>query len=190
MPVDAGTCGDLVRACRDVATSSGGCGISKYVPISQAFGPLLTLATVIVGWAWVSKDNNKRESRKELRANLNEIRELVLSIEATARTYLQRPPTDEETHHLGFQIRRDLQHLAGRLATLKAWNETFVFDNEMLGYRSCITGKDFDTKARKARAFDDQLFLEICNSGQNLIDTIERAFAEKYSDRPNRPRKG
>lgn len=178
--MDAGTCGDLVRACRDVAASSGGVGVSKIIPFSQAFAPLLTFATVVVGWLWVSKDNNKRESRKELRANLNEIRELVLTIEGAARTYFQKPPADEEGHRLGFQIKRDLQHLAGRLTSLKICDKTLVFDNEMAGYRSCITGRDFESNAREVRHYDDLLFLEICNSGQSLIDTIERAYAQKY----------
>src|SRR5205823_2955080 len=66
--MDAGVpCADVVRAWRDVVTAAGsvdGGWVRAIVPFSQTFGPVLAFVTIVIGWRWVSRDNNKRESRK------------------------------------------------------------------------------------------------------------------------------
>jgi hypothetical protein len=176
-------CADVVRACRDLVAAAGpvdGGWARAMLPFSQALGPLLAFVTIVIGWGWVSRDNNKRESRKEIRANLNDIRTLTLQIEVSTRAYFQKPSGNEEAALLSITIKRDVQYLAGRCTALKACDPAMSFDGLLAAYRRCVTGNDFDSKERPARPHTDMIFLEIGNAGQCLIDAYERAFAAKY----------
>jgi hypothetical protein len=181
--MDAGACGDLLRACRDAiapAAPSGTTWVQKIVPFAQAFGPVLAIAGVVGGWIVISRDNNKRETRKEIRAQINDIAKLIRNIEDSARSYFQLAPATSEAARLSLAIRRDLQHLAGQLTALKPRHEALNFDLLLLAYRRSITGGEFDSQARVARSHRDILFLEIGNNAHCLIVALEEAFAKNF----------
>jgi hypothetical protein len=182
----ATSCGEIASACARLCAGannadSGGGWARTMIPYSQALGPLLALVAIVAGWIWVSRDNNRRESRKELRVHLNEIRELIGHVEDAANSYFRKAPTDDESRSLSVKIKRDLQHLGGRLATLKACEKTFNFDAHLMAFRASITDGDFDSNARAVRSHTDRIFLEICNAANSLIEATEDAFARKYS---------
>ena len=182
--VDGGVpCAETVRECREIissATRPESGWVTKMIPFSQAFGPLLAFATVVFGWRWVSRDNNKRETRKEVRGHVDDIVVLIRALEASAVSYFQSAVDSDEARRLSIAIKRDLQHLAGRFAALKPRHKALNFDRLLADFRWSITGGDFDAKARGTRSANDPFFATILNSGQCLIDAMETTFAVKF----------
>ena len=54
------------------------------VPVAQVFGQVIGWLVIVIGWRFISRDNDRRERRKEVRALLTEIRSAILSVEAEA----------------------------------------------------------------------------------------------------------
>jgi len=154
--------------------------VRQMVPYSQAWGPVASVILVALGWVWISRDNDRRESRKEIRTELNDLRDLIRDIEMSARSYFRTTPDDPESDRLSSLIKRSLQTLAGRLIAIKLRWKELDLDSDLTSFRRRITSGDFDSRQRRAISSTDLLILEIENAGQSLIDAIERAFATSF----------
>jgi len=173
----AGICRSLIDP--NAGLEGGRSWLQSAVPFSQAFGPLLSLVAIAVGWFYVSRDNDKREGRKELRELLNHIRTQVLKLEELAHDYFHKGPA--ETRALAMDIKREMQRLADLLMTLKGRDPKFKFDSQLATFRSVVTGSDFDSAAREIRQCTDRLFLEITSASLGLTSELERIFCESYA---------
>jgi hypothetical protein len=148
------------------------------IPFAQAFGPAIGWGLVIWGWKIVSKDNNSRERRKEVRALINEARSITLNIERCAYAYYQKEHKD--SFELSMEIKRELQHLAKMLASIKRINTGLDFDAPLLAFRQKVTSHDFDDSRRIPRNHSDRLYLEISTAALDLIDSFEDKFGAAY----------
>lgn len=140
--------------------------------------PILQLIVIVIGWFVFSKDNNRRERRKEIRALLNEIRAKISEIEALALSYYCSHP--ENSIPTGMKIKQELQRL-GNLGTLcLRLNPAFSISTEIMHFRQKVTGGDFESVDRKKRTEDHELFIVITQAGIALTYALEDAFARAY----------
>lgn len=149
------------------------------VPVAQVFGQVIGWLVIVIGWRFISRDNDRRERRKEVRALLTEIRSAILSVEAEAYEYWGMPATGSEK--VARKIKRDLKHLAGMVMTLKGLNPKFDLDNLLNKYRQDLTGSDFEGSSRPARPSNDGLFVEISQSAVELTSAMNEFFRQSYS---------
>lgn len=148
-------------------------------PVAQVFGQVISWLVIVIGWRFISRDNDRRERRKEVRALLTEIRSAILSVEAEAYEYWGMPATGSEK--VARKIKRDLKHLAGMVTTLKGLNPKFDLDNLLNKYRQDLTGSDFEGLVRPARPSNDGLFVEISQSAVELTSAMNEFFRQSYS---------
>jgi hypothetical protein len=104
-------------------------------PYVQAVGQLITWVLVIAGWYWVSRSNDRRETRKELRSLIDGTRSLIGAIESTAYEYYGLSVDEAATR--GMFLKRDFARLARRLSTLKAANPAFDHETQLVAFRQC-----------------------------------------------------
>ena len=149
------------------------------VLLAQVHGPAIGWAVLFGGWYFLSRDNDRRERRKEVRALLNEIRNSILSVEDQAYEYYNTHA--QASQKLARKIKRDLKHLAGMITTLKNLNPNFDLDNLFNQYRQNLTGHDFESAARTERSPNDALFAEISESAVQLTSAMETMFQKSYS---------
>lgn len=152
--------------------------LKSLAPIAQIVGQTITWLLVIFGWFVVSRSNDRRETRKELRALVDAIRKATIEIETAAHEYFRVEAAS--SGHQGMILRRDILRLSGLLTTLKAADPRFDIGQSLMEFRQTITGGDFDSAERKARVPADRLFLEISSAAQTLLENLESAFAQAY----------
>ncbi len=143
------------------------------------FAPAVSWLLVICGWLVVSRDHNKREVRKEVRAQIGKIQELTDRLEALAFKYWTTPP-DTESGRIAADLKRDLQRLARQLTRLAKSCQSVSVQGELIEFRRAITGGDFESKTRTSLSTDAGRLYEIWGCAQDLIEKIETGFAEKY----------
>ena len=134
---------------------------------------------IIFGWFFVSRNIDGRERRKETRALLSEIRILVLQIEDKAHEYHASVAFNSEKNAM--MIKRDLKRLGGIISALKGLNAKFNLSNELHEFRQIITGRDFESKERKERLYNDAIFVEISEAAVKLTSAMEAMYARSYS---------
>lgn len=110
------------------------------VPVAQVLGPAIGWIVLIIGWHVISRGNDRRERRKEVRALLNEIRSAILKVEEEAYEYygLHAQVSQKSARN----IKRDLKHLAGMITTLSSLDPKFDLDSLFNEYRQNLTGHD------------------------------------------------
>jgi hypothetical protein len=136
--------------------------LAFYFELSKALSGPVSWVLVAIGWHVVSKGNDKRERRKEIRSLIDRVRDTATGLEALANEYYQKAPSDAV--HIGWNIKRDLARLAGHLTALEALckkKPRFDFDGQQLALKQAITGGDFESSARTARLPADPLFPKI-----------------------------
>lgn len=142
----------------------------------------ISWAIVIAGWYFVSRDHNKRECRKELRALLNEMRDLAHRVETNAVAYYSRG-ADDEASRLSMQIRRDVGYLGGLVANLKRMKhaaQDTSLESPLQELRQTVTGGDFDGAARAGRPYTDRLFADIATATLAFTQALEAMFVKTY----------
>lgn len=141
-----------------------------------AFGQILV---VVVGWVVVSRGNDKREKRKEIRTLLNEIRQMVNQVEVRAIEYYQLTP--EDTRDLAVQLKQQLKQISTLTTTVTKLSSSFELSDQVADLRKKVTGQDFDSATRVPRKGNDTLFGEIAIAAAELIDSMENVFSATYA---------
>lgn len=141
--------------------------------------PGLSCVLVIVGWAVISRSMSRRERQKDIRTLLSEIRILVLQIEEEAHDYHASAALNSEKKAM--VIKRDLKRLGCIVSTLKQLNAKFDLGTELNEFRQIITGRDFESKERKERSYNDAIFVEISEAAVKLTSSMETMYARSYS---------
>jgi len=132
---------------------------------------------VIFGWWVVNRQHNKREERKEVRAALNALYELLNQIEADAFDY----HTSEVANlSLSRKIKRQLSQIYTRV--------NLAFQNvvecncarDVTTFRQAVTLQNFDDANHKALEPSDPLFDSITAAKERLVAKVEQAFVKHY----------
>lgn len=138
-------------------------------------GPIVSWLLVIAGWWVVSRDHNKRERRKEVRGQVDQLIRLTLEIEGKAFSYLPTAAESPEGLALGMQLKSSLNRLAVALARLSK-SEKMDLSECMTKLRQAVTSRDFDSCARQPCNLDSQWALEISDAANALVDRLEAQF--------------
>lgn len=142
------------------------------------YGPAIPWLLVIWGWRVNNRQANEREKRKELRAEIDRIDDLIKEIISAHRNYRTNPPgspADSEALSIKIGITRLAQALNRITLQLAGLNlqrqQTELFER--------LTGGDFETANRQPKRHGDQMMQAADIAAADLIDAIERAFLNR-----------
>jgi hypothetical protein len=131
---------------------------------------------VIVGWIVINAQHNRRETRKEIRAALNDLYDMLNDIEDDAFVY----HTGAGDPVLSRRIKRKLGQIFARVNLALVKTIDLRCASEIGAFRRAVTLHNFDTARHQSLLPVDQIFEEITATKERLVNRIERAFLEKY----------
>ncbi|WP_155401805.1 hypothetical protein [Chromobacterium violaceum] len=141
------------------------------------FVPLGSWALVLMGWCRVTKENNARELRKEIKERIDAIGELVDSVEDDSNEYYVTEPTPDAAK-LARKIKSNLASVGHHLNILSTIDrEKYNCSQEFILLRQTVTGKQFDSNERSKIEPDDQIFIDISAAAAKLTRKLDRAYA-------------
>ena len=138
-----------------------------------------TWLLVIIGWLVVNSQNNARERRKESRSLVESIEELVLGIEVAAREYYALSGADPAGQALALQIKAGFRTLSSRLKVLGRYSTKFNATDELIAFRTAVTGGDFESASRAACPPTHCIYAAISADAGALISLLNLRYAEQ-----------
>ena len=140
------------------------------------WGSAVSWLLVILGWIIINTQHNRRETRKEIRAALNNFYELLNEIEDDAITY----HTSSGDPVLSRRIKRRLSQLYRRVNL--AFQDTIECQcaSQITAFRRAVTLHNFDTATYTQLKASDPVFEEITATKERLVNVLEQAFMTKY----------
>ncbi|WP_374981302.1 hypothetical protein PSGK_09625 [Pseudomonas solani] len=139
--------------------------------ISEIITPML----VIIGWALVNRQNNKREERKELRTSINEIRE---DIEALENLSIEYHTNSCDSNSKSDSILNSLTKLSRKLGHTRLPKESYL--NSYISLSECVTSNNFRTRDFKKQTKNSEFISNIKSASQELQDKLEDSFYKTY----------
>lgn len=159
--------------------------MSTTVDIQHIFptyiAPITQWLVIIAGWIYVSWDNNQREHRKEIRSQVNEIKNLILETRDNSFQYYTSTASDPNAALLELQIKEKLDRIERSIDMLN--NQTNAFSNKttLVKLKDSITGySQFESVSRQPLPHRDRLHGEISLNSINSILYLEECFNNKY----------
>lgn len=149
--------------------------ITKVLEVIKNYPIIVNVPIIIIGWWIINRQNNKRETRKEIRALLNDVQSMIGEIEAEAILY------HTEEYDLG---RRSQLTFKASLMSKKIQIVTRALDVDLIGHinkmRNSIMTKNWDRNEHHALALDDNLIKKIHLESSELSIQLENNFASFY----------
>lgn len=142
----------------------------------QAIAQVGTWVLVVLGWIIVNRQNNKRESRKEVRGQLDQVSELLVELEEMAVEY-------HTAQQQNAKLARSIKHAITRLTNVVHYiglADARDFNRRIVRLRRTITLKNFDSANHQPVVVDGDFLENISSAAQDLIDLLERRFMTKY----------
>lgn len=143
--------------------------------------PLLTPLLVIIGWFVVSRDNDRRETRKEIRAQLNELAQRLDALTNSAVTYYcDTQNTDRNSAvTLEIQLKQGLERLAMNISSIGRIEPSFEEAHDVLDkLYTAITGhQKFESRTYGGTlARDDEAVLSIALRSAQLLNDLDEIY--------------
>lgn len=138
-------------------------------------GPISWLL-VIVGWLVINSQHNRRETRKEIRAALNDLYEMLNEIEDDAFKY----HTGGGDAALSRKIKRRVGQLHSRVNLAFINTIDTRCGSEIAAFRKAVTLQNFDTVSHTALPITDPMFENITGTRERLVIALEQAFLNRY----------
>lgn len=153
---------------------------NNWIEAFKALAPIGTWILVIVGWAFVRWDNNRREDRRDVKARIDSLIKDVRSLEDKAYEYYQTDPaTDVLLLEMG--MKRDQDALDARLGHLRKSSVRFQEVHLLSVYWRVLTGSPFAQSNRPKMAPGDPKFKEISSASNDLISYLEDEYDLLYT---------
>lgn len=152
--------------------------ICNCVSSGSDYIPIITWLVIIIGWFIVNNQQNKREQRKERRAQIDIFNSNISQLEKKAISYHTNILHDEQ---LAREIKRKFDELRKfslriKLIDIKDLNRLII------ALRRSITYENFDNGENHAQeAEDGELVAGIYISCDAFVDKMESRFHEKYN---------
>lgn len=151
-------------------------GPTDYSQLVSTIGQLVTWALVICGWLVVNWQHNKREARKELRAQLDKLRTTLSELEGQAEQYHTAPEHSEAEAR---RVKVMLQRLVYSLDHLNLLNN-LAREMKVIALRRAITYRNFDTPKHSAQAIGGELIAGINAAVDDLVNALEERFRSRF----------
>lgn len=148
--------------------------LSIFSHISQA----ITWLLVIIGWYIVDGRQNARETRKELKAELDSLITAIECIVDSATTFHTASQQDKSASS---NIKYRLRVVSNGISLLKARGVN-IKSEFLVKFRQACTLNNFDTNRFRQQPPNSMLIHNIQSTGQDLIFSLQRTFISKYTD--------
>ncbi|MCX8490846.1 MAG: hypothetical protein ORN54_07245 [Cyclobacteriaceae bacterium] len=145
--------------------------------IQTLFLSSIPTIVTLIGWYIVNRQNNKRETRKEIRSAADKSKDLLREVSINGFEYWQGNPDVPAwkiTSLLG-----ELEVELCRFPDGKNLQTTLL--NILTDLTDAITGGQFESKNRPVRTPKDKEMREIAKCRENLLRAIESKYKEHYS---------
>lgn len=149
---------------------------SNWAVVISAVGQLITWVLVVVSWAVVNRQHNRRETRKELRAQLDQLKESLSSLEQIAEQYHSGASHDEGTAR---RIKLLLQRITNGVDQLGLLDD-LTRQVKIISLRRAITYRNFDSSAYRPEPLTGELIASINASVDELVSVMETSFRTMF----------
>lgn len=139
------------------------------------FPNVLNIVALIIGWLIINYQNNQRETRKEVRASLNDIQSIIAELEVDGVRY----HTEKRDKKAEILISSKANLLSKKIQySLKSLDKNYV---ELINkYRQILTDESNFGSQHKPLDDDAHLVLTIHNQAQILSVQLEKDFVYCY----------
>lgn len=151
------------------------------------YGSPIAWIVAAIGWGVAKHHANRLEERKEIRSEIEEACDLVVSTIEMVREYRETAPTSVQSVGYEIRIKHSLEDLSLRLARLAQrkdpWRHVLdLKDSEAQFGRffDAVSGGDFESQDRKRGDEDRFVFLQASKRGLSLNDSLRRAFLSAF----------
>ena len=134
----------------------------------------------ILGWFVSNTQANRRERRKEVRAEMDACIKLLAELLIKSRMYFCSSPSDTSAKPRAAEIRFDLQRLITRIERLENKHAEFDVIGACGELMDSVSGDPFESAERTEFAADSDLMLKIESDTHFLIDQLEDGFAKVF----------
>lgn len=143
--------------------------------VVSALGQVVTWSLVVAGWLVINRQHNRREARKETRAQLDELREALAELEQNAESYHSAANHSErDARRIKVQLQR-ATYAVDRLGLLNCQER----DVRVIALRRAITFENFDTKDHIVQELSGELVAGINAAVDDMVNALEGAFRER-----------
>lgn len=141
--------------------------------------PMVSWLLVVVGWFFVSRDQDKKQRRKEYRDRIDSTIDLIDSIESDAISYFLIDGNNDQCPKLASNIKTNFTKLKSKLDVLNSiWN----FDDHQslrIDFWLAVTGEDFEVKSRQRLQSYNERLSEISALSNALTASLEVCYYNK-----------
>jgi isoleucyl-tRNA synthetase len=142
--------------------------------------PYLPLIFTIIGWWVVSRQNDKRERRKEIREQIKQFEQRIDAIIAATIQYYILDGKDAKCAELSTKMRYNISVLDPLRKRIELAGLNCDIVNETLAFKQAVTGDKFESASRKKLQANDPLLLEVANAGFELVDKFEKSYFSTF----------
>lgn len=142
--------------------------------------PYLPLLLTILGWHIVSKQNDKRERRKEIRDLIKLIEQKADAVLSTATEYYSINGIDKKCPELETRIRYHLEAIKSLEGRIKKAGLSVTLKDERVGLKQSVTGNEFESRARKKINENNVIISEVAAASVALMEKLENAYFQSY----------
>lgn len=146
---------------------------------AREFALYVGLVITLIGWFVNNKSANKRENRKECRAEVDACCKLAADLFDKAKAYYSSIPKAED-RPVAAEIRFNVQRLFIRVERLQERHQKFEVIGACEEMLDSITGDSFESANRKAINLSDVLIIKIENDVHFLMDQLELGFYKTF----------
>lgn len=139
------------------------------------FLPWLPSVFTLLGWYVINRQNNQRESRKDLRAAAD--RSKVLAREIAQLGFKYWAGQDETK---AWQIKATLEELEVEIGRFPQVKRCSSLMDRYVDFVDAVTGYDFESTNFYKKAEDHPVFQKISLTRQKLLAEIENQFKNLY----------
>ncbi|WP_152554256.1 hypothetical protein [Burkholderia sp. A1] len=158
----------------------------------SVIAPSITPIIVVIGWIFVSRDNDRRETRKEVRSLLNDFSKRVDALEATAVEYFSKidnSSSADEASRAEIKIKREIERLDSSLQIINKIYKDFGGQKEFVSLTDTITRHSkFESKPGVIVSLNDQFYLRLALSCNQLTSVLEQSFLSKVTHKRKIPK--
>jgi len=168
--------GDLIPV---INPGTGNHAGPDWTAIGAALAPGVPWALVILGWKVVSRQQDARERRKEVRGEIERLIKDVSEIELRTYNYLATSGDSTKSRRLGLRLKSDLARLGEEITRLARFENLDALE-AMTELRQAITFREFDSSSRQPCDSSSEWIADVRDASHALIGRLEVTFREKH----------
>ncbi|WP_157314881.1 hypothetical protein [Chitinibacter sp. GC72] len=147
----------------------------------SVIAPTIAIVLVVIGWLLVSRDNNRRELRKELRGISSEIGKLGEVLSEKCYQYFSSVEDEDKRYQLAFEIKTVLDKIETSFCGMSKINKNFKNEFLVLNLRGAVTNNQFfETANFKRLDARDQIHLNIKLKIKDIETHIDEVILRTY----------